>query len=485
MDNASLSSSNNTKGGEKMDYDVAVIGGGPGGYVAAIRAAQLGGKVLLVEKDKMGGVCLNRGCIPTKTLLKSAEKWQELKNCHEFGLQAENIGFDFDAIRSRKNQVVNKLRNGIEQLIKSNAIEMIYGVGVLEGANRLLITQGKEKISYEVKHIIIATGSQPMHLSIPGHDLPNVIDSNQLLEMDHVPRSMMIIGAGAVGIEFAAIFQSFGSEVTVVEMLPAILPKIDNEIVKRMGILLRKQGIKILTNTKVIGMEESNEGVKVSLDNGKSIQEFTVGKVLVATGRKPIVAGLGLEAVGIDYNRAGIKVNSKMETNIPGIYAIGDVTGEEMWAHAASAEGMVAAENALGGNINMDYSAVPGCIFTTPELAMVGLTEKEAQDTNIAIKVSKFNFASNGKAVSMGEADGLVKIIANANSDKVLGMHILGAHASDLIMEGAIAIRHGLTADQIAHTIHPHPSLSETVMESAHGINGNIIHQFILKGRPL
>lgn len=466
-----------------MLYDVAVIGGGPGGYVAAIRAAQLGGKVLLVEQDKLGGVCLNRGCIPTKTLLKSAEKWQELQTCHEFGLLAENISFNFAAITQRKNQVVSKLRSGIEQLIKSNAIEVVYGVGRLEGPNRLSVSQGDEQISYEVKNIIIATGSMPMDLPILGQELPDVINSNQLLEMTYVPASMMVIGAGAVGIEFAAIFQSFGTKVTVVEMLPRILPGIDSDMVKRMTPLLRKQGIKMLINTKVMSMRDSVDGIRVSVDNGQGMEELVVEKVLVATGRRPVVDGLGLAAAGIEYSRAGIKVNKNMETNIRGIYAIGDVTGQEMWAHAASAEGMVAAENALGGQVTVDYSAVPGCLFTTPELAMVGLTEQEAQDQKLEIKVSKFNFASNGKAVAMGETDGLVKIIAHATSDKVLGMHILGAHASDLIMEGAIAIRNGLRAEEIAHTIHPHPSLSETVMESAHGINGPIVHQLILRGR--
>ena len=466
-----------------MIYDVVIIGGGPGGYVAAIRAAQLGGKVLLVEKDQLGGVCLNRGCIPTKTLLKSAEKWQELQNCHEFGLQAENIGFNFEAITNRKNEVVNKLRAGIEQLVKSNAIEVIYGIARIERRNWVSVAQEDHEVSYQTKNIIIATGSVPMRLPIPGHDLEGVINSNQLLEMTHVPRSMIVIGAGAVGIEFAAIFQSFGCEVTVVEMLPTILPNIDSDLVKRMGIILRKQGIKMMTNTKVMSMEQDAKGIKVFLDTGKGTQELIVEKVLVATGRKPVVGGLGLEGRPLEFSPKGIIVDDKMATNIPGIYAIGDSTGQEMWAHAASAEGMVAAENAMGGNLTMDYTAVPGCIFTTPELAMVGLTEQQAQEQNIPIKTSKFNFAGNGKAVSMGETDGLVKIIAHAESDKVLGMHILGAHASDLIMEGAIAIRNGLTAEEIGHTIHPHPSLSETVMESAHGINGAIIHQVIMKGR--
>lgn len=466
-----------------MLYDVAVIGGGPGGYVAAIRAAQLGAKVLLVERDKLGGVCLNHGCIPTKTLLKSAEKWQDLKQCHEFGLRADHISFNFHEVMERKNQLVTKLRDGVEKLIKSNDIEIVYGAAVLVGINGLIVEHAYGKISYKAKKIIIATGSVPMSLPIPGQELPDVIDSNDVLDITHVPRTMMVIGAGAVGIEFASIFQSFGCEVTVVEMMPTILPNIDGDVVKRMGVILRKQGIKMLTNTKVISIEQIADGVIVSLDNGKGIQEISVEKVLVAIGRKPVVLEMGLETVGIDYNDKGIKVNEKMETNIPGFYAIGDVTGQEMWAHAASAEGMVAAENALGGNSIMNYSAVPGCIFTTPEIAMVGLTEKEAQEKNVNIKISRFNFASNSKAVSMGETDGLVKIISHADSGKVLGMHILGPHASDLIMEGALAIRNELTAKDIAHTIHPHPSLSETVMESAHGIDGNIIHQLILKGR--
>lgn len=466
-----------------MLYDVAVIGGGPGGYVAAIRAAQLGGKVLLVEKDKLGGVCLNRGCIPTKTLLKSAEKWQELQKCHEFGLQAEKIGFDFMAITARKNEVVSKLRSGIEQLVHSNAIDVVYGVARIEGQNWVSVCLEDEEISYQAQNIIIATGSTPMHLPVPGQELLGVIDSNQLLEMTHVPRSMVVIGAGAVGIEFAAIFQSFGCEVTVVEMLPTILPNIDSDIIKRMGIILRKQGIKMLTHTKVTRMEEDSAGIRVFLDTGKGQQELVVEKVLVATGRKPVVHGIGLEGRPLVFSASGITVNDKMATNVPGIYAIGDSTGQEMWAHAASAEGMVAAENAMGGNVRIDYRAVPGCIFTTPEVAMVGITEQQAQEQNIPIKISKFNFASNGKAVSMGETDGLVKIIAHAESDQVVGMHILGAHASDLIMEGAIAIQNGLTAQDIASTIHPHPSLSETVMESANGINDKVIHQVVLKGR--
>lgn len=466
-----------------MNYDVAVIGGGPGGYVAAIRAAQLGGRVVLVEKEKLGGVCLNRGCIPTKTLLKSAEKWEELSRCSEFGLRADNIGFDYAAVIERKDKIVMGLRDGIEQLVKGNGITVIRGIAVLAGPQQLEVrtAEGQEKLTAE--KIIIATGSVPSTIPVPGQDLPEVISSDQLLALTTVPKSLVVIGAGVVGIEFSAIMKAFGCEITVVEMLPTLLPMADSDVVKRMGLILRKQGIKTLAGAKVTAIEPTAGGVVVTVDTGKGMQQLSAEKVLVATGRRPVTERLGLGSVGVISDRAGIKVNEYMETNIPGIYAIGDVTGRSMLAHTASAAGIVAAENAMGLRSAMDYSAIPSCIFTTPEIAMVGLTEEQARAQNMDYKASKFNFAANGKAVTMGETEGLVKIIAEAASGKVLGMHILGPHASDLIMEGALAIRNGLTAKDIAHTIHPHPSLSETVMESAHGIFGDIIHQVKIRPR--
>lgn len=460
-----------------MNYDVAVVGGGPGGYVAAIRAAQLGAKVLLIEKDKVGGVCLNRGCIPTKTLLKSADKWHELKNCAAFGLKAENIGFDFTAVMNRKNEVVTQLQGGIVKLVKSNNVDIVSGTAALRGQKEIEVTTEKGSSSYKANKIILATGSVSVDLPVPGGNLPGVIDSDQLLSLTSVPESMVVAGAGAVGIEFAAIFQTFGCQVTVVEMAPSILPNIDSDIVKRMGVILRKQGLKMLTGTKVKEIKPGPAGLIVEVENSKGVQEIPAKKVLAAIGRKPALSGLGLEAAGVEYTAKGIPVNAKMETNVAGIYAIGDVTGQFMWAHAASAEGIVAAENAMGGAKVMDYSAVPGCIFTSPEIAVVGCTEQEAAARGKEVSISKLNFAANGKAVSMGEAEGLVKIIADAENHKVIGMHLFGPHASDLIMEGAIAIRNGLTAEDIGHTIHPHPSLSETVMETAHGISGDIIHQ--------
>lgn len=465
-------------------YDIAVVGGGPGGYVAAIRAAQLGVKVLLVEKDKVGGVCLNRGCIPTKTLLKSADKYNELKNCAAFGLRADNVGFDFPAVMNRKDEVVTQLQSGIVKLVKSHHIDIISGTAALRGPKEIEVTAPEGKSSFAAGKMILAAGSVSIDLPVPGGHLPGVIDSDQLLSLTSVPETMVVAGAGAVGIEFAAILQAFGCQVTVVEMAPSILPNIDSDIVKRMNVILRKQGLKMLTGTKVKEIKTGPAGLTVEVENSKGIQEIQAQKVLAAIGRKPALGGLGLEAAGVEYTAKGIPVNAHMETSVAGIYAIGDVTGQFMWAHAASAEGIVAAENAMGNAKVMDYSAVPGCIFTSPEIATVGCTEQEAAARGQEVLVSKLNFAANGKAVSMGEAEGLVKIIADAGNHKVIGMHLFGPHASDLIMEGAIAIRNGLTAEDIGHTIHPHPSLSETVMETAHGIGGDIIHQLkIGRGR--
>lgn len=453
-----------------MIYDAAVVGGGPGGYVAAIRAAQMGGKVLIVEQEKLGGVCLNRGCIPTKALLHSAEKWLELQRCGEFGLRAENIGFDFSRVRQYKSEVVNKLQGGLRQLVKSNDIEVMYGRAILQGAGSLSVALNGATQAVQARKIIIATGAAPVGLPVPGGDLPEVVDSDGALRLAGVPQSMVIIGAGAVGLEFAAIFRAFGCAVTVVEMLPAILPGLDDELVRRLALILRRQGIKILLNTRVTGIRRRDAGVALSLESGGGRQEVVAEKVLAAGGRQPVVTGLGLEKAGVEHSAKGIPVNERMETGVPGIYAAGDVTGRYMWAHAASAEGLVAAENAMGGSAVMEYGAVPGCIFTTPEMAMVGITQQQARAQGREVRIGKFHFAANGRAVLLGATDGLVKIIAGAGDGKVLGMHILGPHAGDLIMEGVVAVRNGLRAEELARTIHPHPALAEAVMEAAHRI---------------
>jgi dihydrolipoamide dehydrogenase len=463
-------------------YDIAVIGGGPGGYVAAIRAAQLGAKVLLIEKEKLGGVCLNRGCIPTKTLLNSAEKWRELQQCATFGLRADNIGFDFSAIMQRKEHVVTQLQAGVVQLVAGNGITLCYGTAVLQGHGRIAVrTAGGSEI-YEARRIIIATGSTTTVPPLPGVELPGVISSDEVLFLAEVPRSMLIIGAGAVGIEFATIFQAFGTKVTVVEMMPSILPAIDSDLVKRMALLLRKQGVTMVTGARMTEIRQVTDGLLVTVASGDKIQEIPVEKVLNAVGRQPNLTGLGLETAGVIYDRKGVPANEKMETNVAGIYAVGDVTGRYMWAHAASVEGTVAAENALGGDAAMDYSAVPGCIFTEPEIAVVGLTEQEAVAAGRKVKVGRFNFASVGKAVAMAKSDGMAKIVADAESGAVIGMHILGPHASDLIMEGVVAVRQGLTIHDLKHIIHPHPTLTEVIGESVHNTEGLAIHQLRLGG---
>ena len=456
-----------------MDYKITVIGAGPGGYTAAIRAAHLGAKVCLIEKADLGGVCLNRGCIPTKTLLKSAQKWQELQHCADYGLSADNLSFDFAKVSARKQTVIKQLRDGVAQLIKSNKIDLKIGTAKLIDAHTIDING--EQIHSE--YIIIASGSRAATPPIPGTDLSGVLTSDSLLELDKEPSSMLIIGAGVVGVEFAGIFAAFGTAVTLVEMAPTILPGTDADIPKRLGPALRKQGIKTIPSAKVLSIEQTDSGLCVTVESKGKTEQITVEKVLVASGRIPVLHELGLDNAAIEHTKHGITVNEHLQTNIPHIYAIGDITNKLMLAHVASTQAMVAAEHIMGISSAMDYAVVPSCIFTTPEIAGVGLTEQQAAAQNIAVKISKFNFAGNGKAISMGETDGLVKIIADANTHRVLGMHIIGAHASDLIMEGALAIKQGLTAEQLAHTIHPHPTLSEVILEAAHGIFGDIIHQ--------
>lgn len=460
-----------------MNYDVAVIGGGPGGYVAAIRAAQLGAKVLLIEKAQLGGVCLNRGCIPTKTLLKSAEKWRDLKHCSEFGLFADNISFTYQGVTTRMQQVVAQMKKGVEQLVTSNRISLIAGTARLTAPNQIRVTTPLETLQCFAEKIILATGSLPLELPIPGKELTGVMNSDKLLELTELPKDLVIIGAGAVGIEFASIFQTFGSNVTVIDRLPTILPTVDQDIVKRLALLLRKQGIKLLTNRAVSKITAGTSCLLVEVSDGVTTRQIEADKILTSIGRTPVVSELGLAELGIEYDQKGIYVDEKMETSRKGIYAIGDVTGKYMWAHAASAAGLIAGENVCGKNLSIDYKAVPSCIYLTPEVAMVGITEEQASVQGRPYKISKFNFAANGKAVSMGEPDGLVKIIADPVNDKLLGMHIFGAHASDLIMEGVLAIQNSLPVSAIAHTIHPHPSLSETIMECAHGIHGPSVHQ--------
>jgi len=459
------------------EIDVAIIGGGPGGYVAAIKAAHLGLKVVLIEKDKLGGVCLNRGCIPTKALVGTAELLNQLQRVKEFGVQIKDYSFDFLAIMKRKEMIAKRMSSGVGQLMKANQIRVIQGEGnILEpGVVEVVNIEGKKEL-IKTENIIIATGSSVMKIPIPGLENEGVIDSDGALFLSELPTKMIIIGGGVIGIEFAGIFKAMGVEVTVVEMLPRILLPIDEEISNRLTFNLKRQGIKILTNSKVEGIEKTNRNLEVLISNPEGKQRLETEKVLLAAGRVPDFGNIKVQKLDIKLEGRAIKVDQKMKTNIPGIYAVGDVVGKVMLAHVAFREGIVAVENISGKEVLMDYKVVPNCVFSLPEVASVGLTEEEARKKYDQIKVSKFPYLANGKALGMGETEGMVKIIADSDTSELLGLHILGAHASDLIAEGTLALSMEATAEEIVNTIHAHPTLAETIAEAAEGIIGRPIH---------
>ena len=459
------------------EIDVAIIGGGPGGYVAAIKAAHLGLKAVLIEKDKLGGVCLNRGCIPTKALVSTAELLNQLQRVEEFGVQVKDYSFDFPAIMKRKEMIAQRLSSGVGQLMKANQIRVIQGEGNIlkPGVVEVINIEGKKEL-IKTENIIIATGSSVMKIPIPGLENEGVIDSDGALSLSELPTRMIIIGGGVIGIEFAGIFKAMGVEVTVVEMLPRILLPIDEEISNRLTFILKRQGIKIITNSKVEGIEKTNQNLEVLISNLEGKQRLETEKVLLAAGRVPDFGNINVQKLGIELEGRAIKVDQKMRTNIPGIYAVGDVVGKIMLAHVAFREGIVAVENISGKEVLMDYKVVPNCVFSLPEVASVGLTEEEARKKYDQIKVSKFPYIANGKALGMGETEGMVKIIADSDTSELLGLHILGAHASDLIAEGTLALSMEATAEEIVNTIHAHPTLAETIAEAAEGIIGKPIH---------
>ena len=459
------------------EIDVVIIGGGPGGYVSAIKAAHLGLKAVLVEKDKLGGVCLNRGCIPTKALVSTAELLNHLQRAGEFGIQVKDYSIDFPAIMKRKDLITQRLSSGVGQLMKANRVRVVRGEGQIVEPGKVEVTDtAGEKEMIETKNIIIATGSKVMRLPIPGIDSEGVITSDEALSLSELPSRMLIIGGGVVGIEFAGIFKALGVEVTVVEMLPRILLLIDEEIAFRLTQLLKRKGIEILTDSKVKEIKKNHQNLEVLISTSDGEKKLETEKVLLAAGRIPELGNIDVQRLGIELDGKAIKVDEKMRTNIPGIYAVGDVVGRIMLAHVASREGIVAVENISGKETLMDYKVIPNCVFSMPEVASVGLTEEEARKENNNIKVSKFPFMANGKALGMGETEGMVKIIADADTSELLGFHILGVHASDLIAEGTLALSMEATAFEIINTIHAHPTLAEAIAEAAEGIVGKPIH---------
>jgi len=452
--------------------DVVVIGGGPGGYVAAIHAAHLGAEVALIEKDRLGGTCLNRGCIPTKALVRSTEVFLEAKRADEFGVEIGSVKANLPQIMARKKKVVDTAVSGVEQLIKVNRVSLHYGTGRLVSPRLVKVNTTEIR----AKKIIVATGSKSTVLPVDGLGLPGVITTDDILELEELPESLVVIGGSHVGVEFASIFNALGTKVTIVKRRPLLLEPVDGEIGRRFAQLLPRQGIRVITGAAVKAILRDGSLLRVVWDTPEGEQGVNGQMVLMATGRQPYSEGLGWSELGLKMEGGAIAVNEYLETNIEGIHAIGDVLGRHMSAHVASYEGEIATENALGRRRQADYRAVPTCVFTYPEIAGVGITEQDARDSNTPHKVSKFPFAACGRAIAMGETVGMVKIICHAHDGKVLGVHIMGPHAGDLIAEGALAIQLGATAKDLAHTIHAHPTLPEAVRETAMGLLDGAIH---------
>lgn len=455
---------------------LTIIGAGPGGYVAALKAAQLGAQVTVIEDTEVGGTCLNRGCIPTKALVASAEALHKAKNLEEFGIEVSgDIIPNLSKIMERKNKVVSTQVKGIRSLFKSWGVNLIEGRGMILTPEKVEV-QKKDNTTeiIETDKIIIATGSRPAQIPLFPFDGKHIMSSDDALNIKSIPKSLIIIGAGVIGCEFACIFKELGTEVTIVEMMPRAVSTEDPEISEILEKELKKKKIKLMTGVKVEKVEGQHDGIHVYLADGK---ELAAEKLLVSIGRTLNTENIGLEAVGIKKGTRGeVVVNEKMETNIEGIYATGDVTGGILLAHTASKRGIVAACNACGKEMKYDSSVVPAAIFTSPEIGSVGLREHQAADKGINIKTGHFQFRALGKAHAMGEIAGMIKIVADADTDKVLGVHIIGPHASDLVHEGALAIKAGLTVKAVADMIHAHPTLAEGLMEAAEDVHGEAIH---------
>jgi len=463
--------------GGRMMVKLTIIGAGPGGYVAAIRAAQKGAQVTVVENAEVGGTCLNWGCIPTKTLIASAEALELTRRAEEFGVEVTGpVSFNLSRIRERKDKVVSTQIKGIRGLLKSWGVTLMEGHGSLI-SNELVRVVRKDGSIVDVPsdNVILATGSRPAKLAGFPFDGEQVMTSDDAVQLKKIPKSLLIVGAGVIGSEFAFIYRTFGAEVTIAEMTPHALSTEDEELSAIMEREFKKAKIRLLLNVKVVSVAKGIDGMMTAvLSNG---QEIKTEAILVSIGRHVNSENLGLEAAGVTTGSRGeILVNERMETNKKGIYAVGDVTGRIMLAHVASRQGLVAVNNILGGNEQMDYTVVPAGIFTMPEIGSVGIREQQAREQGIAYKVGRFPFRGLGKAHAMGEITGMAKVISDAASDRVLGVHLCGAHAADLVHEGALAIRMGATSMQLGQMIHAHPTLAEAVMEAAEDVHGTAIH---------
>ena len=455
-------------------FDLVVIGGGPGGYVAAIRALQYGLKVAVVEERDIGGTCLNRGCIPTKSLLHSAEVYHSAKNAALFGVHAGDVSFDYNKIAARKDEVTMQLRMGIEFLIKKNGGDILNGRGIIKDKNTIEI-QNSETQTVTTDKIIIATGSRPSIPPVPGLEGKQIFDSDDVLAMTECPEKIVIIGGGVIGVEFATVFNTLGKKVIIIEMMDAILPMIDGEISAALHKSLQKKGIQIYTGAKVTTVTSGEKAVCTFEKNQEKV-DIDADMVVVAVGRKPNTENIGIENIGVSMERGFISVNEKMETDVKGVYAIGDVTGKAQLAHVASAQGLVAAANAAGEQCAMDYTVVPSCIYTDPEVASVGLSEAEARSRGFSISIGKFPVNANGKSMIMGCSEGLVKIITDEETGVILGAHLMAPRATDMLTELSEAIQKKLNVNELGNVIHPHPTVSEIIMEAAHDVDGFCVH---------
>ncbi|WP_413512011.1 dihydrolipoyl dehydrogenase [Myroides odoratus] len=462
-----------------MKFDIIVLGSGPGGYVTAIRASQLGFKVAVVERENLGGICLNWGCIPTKALLKSAQVFDYLKHASDYGLTINGeVDKDFDAVVARSRGVAAGMSKGVQFLMKKNKIEVIDGFGKVKPGKKIDVTDKEGKVTeYSADHIIIATGARSRELPNLPQDGVKVIGYRQALTLTQQPKKMIVVGSGAIGVEFAYFYNAMGTDVTVVEFMPNIVPVEDEDISKQFERSLKKAGIKVMTNASVEKVDTTGEGVRATVKTAKGEEIIEADIVLSAVGIKTNIENIGLEEVGIATDRDKILVNDFYQTNIPGYYAIGDVVPGQALAHVASAEGILCVEKIAGHHVEpLDYGNIPGCTYATPEIASVGLTEKKAIEAGYEIKVGKFPFSASGKAQASGTPDGFVKVIFDAKYGEWLGCHMIGAGVTDMIAEAVVARKLETTGYEILKAVHPHPTMSEAVMEAVADAYGEVIH---------
>ncbi len=461
-----------------MKYDVIVIGTGPGGYVTAIRASQLGFKAAVVEKESLGGICLNWGCIPTKALLKSAQVYDYLKHVDAYGLKAEAIDKDFDAVIKRSRGVAEGMSKGVQFLMKKNKIDVINGFGKIKAGKKVDVTAEDGTVTeYSADHIIIATGARSRVLPSLPQDGKKVIGYREAMTLPEQPKSMIVVGSGAIGVEFAHFYNTMGTDVTIVEYMPNIVPVEDKDVSKQMERSFKKSGIKVMTNASVESVDTSGDGVKATVKTKKGEQILEADIVLSAVGIKTNIENIGLEDVGIITDRDKILVNDFYQTNIPGYYAIGDVTPGPALAHVASAEGITCVEKIAGLHTEtIDYGNIPGCTYATPEIASVGLTEEKAKEQGYDIKVGKFPFSASGKAKAAGTPEGFVKVIFDAKYGEWLGCHMIGAGVTDMIAEAVLGRKLETTGHEVLKAIHPHPTMSEAVMEAVADAYDEVIH---------